>query len=138
LPHGNHDPYAPHDGSSARAVLVGHTDAVWGVCLLPPKADSKDDQETVLVSIGADSAIKVWEAKSDSSQWSLRTSFGYHGSDNDQEKSSPPQPVPTSVAVYQPDFTKVLVGFSNSVVKAFDVRTGAVALTFASEEDGVS
>lgn len=136
LPHGNHDPYAPHDESVVLSELIGHTDAVWDVCLLPPMSDTRDDQETVLVSIGAEGSIKVWEANTATpSKWQLRSSFDYHG-DVDRSTASSPLPIPTCLAVYQPDFTKILVGFSNSVVRAFDVRTGAVSITFTSEDGG--
>ncbi|WVO16351.1 hypothetical protein L204_104026 [Cryptococcus depauperatus] len=128
LPSHNHDPYAPYDPSVAIQTLVGHTEAVWDVCLLPPGEIAQPGKETVkarLVSASADGTVKLWE-RSSSSAWALSKSFSSLGSAGT---------VPTCLAVFNLDFGKVLIGTADGKARLWDVESGEEVQVFGEEGD---
>ena len=92
-------------------MLVGHTDAVWDLALL------RDD--SLLVSGGADGAVKVWDVSIASTP--LKLTWGYNGVGEESEASFGV----TSVEGIKTDLKKVAVAYANAVIKLFDVETGA-------------
>ncbi|WVQ77197.1 hypothetical protein IAR50_006880 [Cryptococcus sp. DSM 104548] len=134
LPPHDHDPYAPWDPSTAIQTLVGHTEAVWDICLLPSREIAKPGKEATearLVSASADGSVKLWE-RSGSSEWKLSKSFNSFG------KDAKGVVVPTSLAVYNLDFGKVLVGTSDGTVRLWDVDAGQEVQVFGRDNGRAS
>lgn len=125
MPSSEHQTYSPHDATLGSDLLVGHGDAIWDLALVP----SATDPEGYLVSASADGTVKIWQAESREAKgkpgYSLMTSFGY-SSEGEADKDI----VPVSVGPYHPDLSKVLVGFSNSVVKVFEIKSGSETASF--------
>lgn len=132
---GNHtEAYPPFDKSMELTRLVGHTQAIWDLCLLP----AKNDAEGILASASADGTVKFWTADSSS----LILSFDYFGSeptaDKEEERATilaekDSLPVPTSIAPCHSDLRKCAVSYSNAVVKLFDIKTGKEVMQFTSD-----
>ncbi|WOO85636.1 Striatin-3 [Vanrija pseudolonga] len=127
LPARDHDPYAPYDPSTSLQTLEGHTDIVWDVCLLPPRTDKSTASngplkrtavEKQLISVSADGTAKLWEDRD--GKWSLQATFGDFGDGV----------VPTCLCVDQHDYTRILVGLSNGLVKLFQVDGAEEIQTF--------
>lgn len=119
LPEPSRDPYGPYDPATSLQTLVGHTEAIWDLCLLPSRASSSAPR---LVSCSADGSVKLWQ-KGKTGQWTLESTINefYEGG------------VPTCLGVYHSDFSKVLVGLGNGHIELFDVDTRRqVALVGAS------
>lgn len=135
LPPSDHETYSPHDATLESDLLVGHGDAIWDLALVP----SATDPEGYLVSASADGTVKIWQAAESKDakgkeSYSLMTSFGY-SSDGDAAADKDKDIVPVSVGAYHQDLSKVLVGFSNSVVKVFDIKSGNESASFGKEDD---
>jgi len=132
-----YDTYSSYDPSMTLETLIGHTDSVWDVALLP----SRDYEEGYLVSASADGTVKVWDASplyaTSKQGYSLLRTWTYDGTDSTSDSRND-QPVPISIAPYHPDFKNVLVGFSNGVVRAYDLDSGKVVLTFGAGAEGWS
>ncbi|KAK8864188.1 hypothetical protein IAR55_001434 [Kwoniella newhampshirensis] len=146
LPAHNHDPYATYDPSFTLQTLIGHTDAVWDICLLPHRDNQVDGGATQkrkgssgnvngptanegrLVSASADGTIKLWESKPSGSGWSLEGSWSDFGEGV----------VPTCLSIFNLDFGKVLVGLSDGSVRLFDLDEGKEVQVFGTNtsEDG--
>jgi len=127
LPSPIQDSYAPFDPSFALQVLEGHTEAVWDVCLLPPREavqPGKRPTEGRLVSASADGTVKIWTMSN--SNWSLQSSFGDFGGGV----------VPTCLSLYSLDLGKVLVGLSSGLVKLYDVNSVEEVLSFGEASEG--
>ncbi|KAL1405381.1 1,2-dihydroxy-3-keto-5-methylthiopentene dioxygenase [Vanrija albida] len=127
LPARDHDPYAPYDPSTSIQTLEGHTDIVWDLCLLPPRTEKSSAAngpvkrtavEKQLISVSADGTAKLWEDRD--GKWSLQATFGDFGEGV----------VPTCLCVDQHDFTRILVGLSNGLVKLFQVDGAEEIQTF--------
>jgi len=128
LPSRDHDPYAPYDPSTAVQTLEGHTDVVWDLCLLPSRPERNgangtnskkvSTTESQLVSVSADGTAKVWEDRG--GRWSLISTFSDFG----------PGVVPTCLSVDNHDFSRVLIGLSNGLVKAYNVEAGREVQSF--------
>lgn len=145
IPSGLHKTYSPYDPSLTLDTLVGHTDSVLDVALLP----SRDDQEGYLVTAGADGTVKVWDAikasKETGKGYPLLRSWGYHGSNpedkpgdstQDQaQKDDAESPLPVSISPYYPDLQHVLVGYTNGTIKLFALGSGKQIKVFAEEQD---
>ncbi|SPC62739.1 related to STRIATIN [Ustilago sp. UG-2017b] len=152
LPDRNVEAYPPFEKSIELGCLVGHTQAVWDVALLPDRSD----EEGRLASVSADATVKVWSVRSASSNFStngetnsnasapavLQLSWDYFGSDptpdtakerGNLEKSGR-LPVPTCVEAVHSDLRLVAVSYSNSVVKLFDLDTGRQVRQLKSDE----
>lgn len=134
------EPYPPFDKSMELARLVGHTQAVWDVCLLP----ARDDDEGYLASASADGTVKLWSTQDaqGSVGGRLLLSFDYFGLEPSAEKQREREamleekgtlPVPTSVATCMSDLRRCVVSYSNAVVKLFEVQTGKEVMQFASD-----
>lgn len=135
----NYDTYSSYDPSMTLETLVGHTDGVWDVALLP----SRTHEEGYLVSASADGTIKVWDSSplyaATKQGYSLLRTWTYAGTEGATEHDKKgSQPIPVSVAPYHPDYKNVLVGFSNGVVRAYELDSGKAVLTFGETEDGKS
>ncbi|TYJ52098.1 hypothetical protein B9479_007306 [Cryptococcus floricola] len=131
LPPHDHDPYAPWNPTTAIQTLVGHTEAVWDICLLPSREIAKLGKEATearLVSASADGSVKLWQRSGSSSEWKLFKTFNSFGSD------AKGTVVPTSLAVYNLDFGKILVGTSDGTVRLWDVDTGEEVQVFGGKE----
>ncbi|KAF8574175.1 WD40 repeat-like protein [Ramaria rubella] len=118
LPGPNHTTYAAFDSSRSKGVLVGHTDAVWDLALVR--------DESVLVSCGADGAVKVWDVGLTASAGALRLSWGYGGlgaDDGTNEKTEEPLGA-AAVEALKTDLKRIAVAYRNAVVKIFDIDTG--------------
>ncbi len=110
IPSAEQPVYGPFDASRLHATLVGHTDAVWDLALL------RDD--TILVSGGADGAVKVWDLSSSSAQ--LKLSWGYDGVGGESEAGH----AVTCVEAIKSELKKVAVAYGNAIIKLFDVDSG--------------
>lgn len=127
----NKETYARLDPSLNLSTFVGHTDAVWDIRLFPLSISSSQ----LLGSISADGTVKIWDTETKGSP--LKSSWSYHGSDASPATAStgPKQgPVPTGLAFCPTDLKKMVVSYSNSVIKLFDIETGKDILTFKSNE----
>lgn len=120
------DPYGPYDPSLAVQTLVGHTDAIWGLCLLPTSASStaplrrkgKDvlnglTSPARLASCSTDGSVKIWTKSNGDAeaQWTLECSITGFGNGV----------VPTCVAPFHPNYTKILVGRSDGTIGLYDI-----------------
>ncbi|KAG0249921.1 hypothetical protein BG011_008803 [Mortierella polycephala] len=118
--------YARIDPTLPLSSFIGHTDSVWDIRLFPLSISSSQ----LLASISADGALKIWNTETDSSP--LRSSWGYYGLE--PSKQTEPTgaytsglaklPVPTSLDFCPTDLTKLVVSYSNSIIKLFDIETG--------------
>ncbi|KAF9089151.1 hypothetical protein BGX23_006885 [Mortierella sp. AD031] len=116
--------------------FIGHTDTVWDIRLFPLSISSSQ----LLASISADGALKVWDTETKGSP--LRSSWGYNGLEP-SEWTEPTEaytsglaklPVPTGLDFCPTDLKKMVVSYSNSVIKLFDIETGKEILAFKSNE----
>ncbi|KAG0231056.1 hypothetical protein BGW42_000532 [Actinomortierella wolfii] len=115
---------------------TGHTDAVWDIRLFPLSISSTQ----LLASISADGALKIWDTETKGSP--LRSSWGYYGINNASSSEPAPTytsglsglPIPTSLDFCPTDLKKLVVSYSNSVMKLFDIETGKEILKFKSDE----
>ncbi|KAL5529432.1 hypothetical protein ACEPAG_5417 [Sanghuangporus baumii] len=124
LPPAAHTTYAPHDPSRIRGELIGHTDAVWGLALLR--------DESILVSCGAEGAVKVWDVGAASGIGALKLSWGYNGLDSEEDEPAE-TPGATCLEAIKSDVKKVAVGYTNAVVKVFDIDAGKQLLVLQLE-----
>ncbi|KAF9923299.1 hypothetical protein FBU30_006640 [Linnemannia zychae] len=123
--------YAPLDPSLNLSTYVGHTDAVWDIRLFPLSISSSQ----LLGSISADGTVKIWDTQTNGSP--LKSSWGYHGSNVSLATAStgPKQsPVPTSLDFCPTDLKKMVVSYSNSDIKLFDIQSGKEIMSFKSNE----
>ncbi|KAF9289105.1 hypothetical protein BGZ68_010060 [Mortierella alpina] len=138
----NKETYARLDPTIPLTSFIGHTDSVWDIRLFPISISSSQ----LLASISADGALKIWDTETKGSP--LRSSWGYHGLEP-SELTEPTEaytsglaklPVPTGLDFCPTDLKKMVVSYSNSVVKLFDIETGKEILAFKSNEsyDGTS
>ena len=119
------------DPSLNLSTFVGHTDAVWDIRLFPLSISSSQ----LLGSISADGTVKIWDTETKGSP--LKSSWSYHGSDASSATASTGpklRPVPTGLDFCPTDLKKMVVSYSNSVIKLFDIETGKDILTFKSNE----
>lgn len=117
------------DPTLPQTTFIGHTDAVWDIRLFPISISSSQ----LLGSISADGTLKIWDTETKGSP--LRSSWGYHGQQSSPiVATSKALPVPTSLDFCPTDLKKVIVSYSNSVMKLFDIETGKDILTFKSDE----
>ena len=119
LPNPNHTTYAAFDATRSKGVLIGHTDAVWDLALVR--------DEGVLVSCGADGAVKVWDVGLSASAGALRLSWGHTGLGGDDESHSQSRDEnlgATTLEAVKTDLKKIAVAYRNAVVKIFDIDTG--------------
>lgn len=116
--------------------FIGHTDTVWDIRLFPLSISSSQ----LLASISADGALKIWDTETKGSP--LRSSWGYNGLEP-SEWAEPTEaytsglaklPVPTGLDFCPTDLKKMVVSYSNSVIKLFDIETGKEILAFKSND----
>lgn len=107
--------------------FVGHTDVVWDIRLFPLSISSSQ----LLASISADGTLKIWDTETKGSP--LKSSWGYNGLSS-CDPFSTLGVAPTSVDFCPTDLKKVVVSYTNSVVKLFDIETGQAILDFKSNE----
>jgi len=114
LPH-DHDPYSSYDPSLSIQKLVGHTEAIWDLCLLPSQSPGPSTHR--LASASADGTVKIWTSES-GRPWSLTTSVGdFDG-------------VPTCLGIYQSDYNKLLIGTSGGEVHLYNVEKQVKEVVF--------
>lgn len=143
------EPYPPFDKTSEIGRLVGHTQPIWDLAILP----TRGDEEGLLASASADGTVKIWSIQDNSTETGnaggkLLNSFDYFGSDPSAEKEKEREsllssagegkeagslPVPTSISPCMSDLRKCAVSFSNSIVKLFEIDTGKEVMQFASD-----
>ncbi|KAF9109744.1 hypothetical protein BGX27_007256 [Mortierella sp. AM989] len=132
----NKEPYSSLDPALSMSSFIGHTDTVWDIKLFPLSMSSSQ----LLASISADGALKIWDTETKGSP--LRSSWGYNGLEP-SESMEPTEaytsglaklPTPTSLDFCPTDLRKMVVGYSNAVIKLFDIETGKDILTFKSNE----
>ncbi|KAG0204152.1 hypothetical protein BGX28_003803 [Mortierella sp. GBA30] len=125
----NKETYARLDPTIPLTTFVGHTDAVWDIRLFPLSISSSQ----LLGSISADGTLKIWDTETKGSP--LKSSWNYL-----DQRSYPTLPyskavpVPTGLDFCPTDLKKVVVSYSNSTMKLFDIETGKDILTFKSDE----
>ncbi|KAG0012355.1 hypothetical protein BGZ81_001642, partial [Podila clonocystis] len=129
--------YSRADRTIPLGSFVGHTDVVWDIRLFPLSISSSQ----LLASISSDGSLKIWDTETRDSP--LKSSWGYNGlvSRDPSSFSGVGEGVaPTSVDFCPTDLKKVVVSYTNSVVKLFDIETGQAILDFKSNEtyDGTS
>lgn len=133
LPSPDHELYSDHDPDSCIATLVGHSDSVWALTLIGSR----------LVSASSDGLIKVWDT--DTTGVPLVSSWGYFGMDPEDVSDGEEKEhklvgldgeriVPTSLAPVGASPKLVAVGFSDSIVKLFDLETGKEVSRMQSDE----
>lgn len=136
LPPAEHHTYSPHDPKLEDDTLVGHTDAVWALALLPSAAD---EPEGYLVSASSDGSVKVWSTTGEAGTgYPLVSGWKYDGTadhvaDQGEAETVPDaenRPVPVALAMYHPDLSLVLVGYDNGVIKLFEIKTGREVMQF--------
>jgi striatin 1/3/4 len=140
LPPAEHHTYSPHDPKLEDDTLVGHTDAVWALALLPSAAD---EPEGYLVSASSDGSVKVWST-TETAGYPLVSGWKYDGTadhvaDQGEAETVPDEehrPVPVAVAMYHPDLSLVLVGYDNGVIKLFEIKTGREVMQFDEGDSG--
>ncbi|KAI7823326.1 WD40-repeat-containing domain protein [Gamsiella multidivaricata] len=132
----NKETYARLDPSLSMSSFIGHTDTVWDIRLFPISISSSQ----LLASISADGALKIWDTETKGSP--LRSSWGYNGLEP-SELTEPTAaytsglaklPTPTSLDFCPTDLRKMVVSYSNAVIKLFDIETGKEILAFKSNE----
>lgn len=144
LPTAEHHTYSPHDPKLEDDTLVGHTDAVWALALLPSAAD---EPEGYLVSASSDGSVKVWSTTDPDTGYPLVSGWRYdgtadHGEEQGEEDAATAadvrkdRPVPVAVTVYHPDLSRVLVGYNNGVIKLFEIKTGREVMQFENGNSG--
>ncbi|KAG0351051.1 hypothetical protein BG005_009466 [Podila minutissima] len=132
----NRETYSRHDPTLALSSFIGHTDSVWDLRLFPLSISSSQ----LLASISADGALKIWDTETKGSP--LRSSWGYNGLETSAllEPAGPytsgltKLPTPTGLDFCPTDLKKMVVSYSNSVIKLFDIETGKEILAFKSDE----
>lgn len=143
LPEQNTEAYPPVDRDMEMATLVGHTQAVWDMTLLPLRSDD----EALLATASADGTVKIWGAPSEGgveAPMQLLLSLDYFGTDPSADKEREREsllekddgrlPVPTSVAPCHSNLRLCAVSFTNAIVKLFDVDTGKEVMEIKSNE----
>ncbi|KAG0309827.1 hypothetical protein BGZ98_005367 [Dissophora globulifera] len=128
--------YARLDPTIPLSSFIGHTDTVWDIRLFPISISSSQ----LMASISADGALKIWDTETKGSP--LRSSWGYNGLEP-SENSEPTEaytaglgklPAPTSLDFCPTDLRKMVVSYSNAVIKLFDIETGKEILAFKSND----
>ncbi|KAK3813520.1 MAG: WD40-repeat-containing domain protein [Linnemannia elongata] len=138
----NKEAFSRLDPEIPMSSFIGHTDTVWDIRLFPLSISSSQ----LLASISADGALKIWDTETKGSP--LRSSWGYNGLEP-SEWAEPTEaytsglaklPVPTGLDFCPTDLKKMVVSYSNSVIKLFDIETGKEILAFKSNDtyDGTS
>ncbi|KAJ9473955.1 F-box protein MET30 [Pseudozyma hubeiensis] len=154
LPDGDVEAYPPFEKSTELGCLVGHSQAVWDVAVLPDRSD----EEGRLASASADGTVKIWSVRAGSAAASstsngesnsnasapavLQLSWNYFGSEpgpdtakeRENLEKSGTLPVPTCVEACHSDLRLVAVSYSNSIVKLFEVDTGRQVRQLKSDE----
>lgn len=118
LPDPSRDPYGPYDPSTSVQTLVGHTEAIWDLRLLPSLASfaapkTAKDPSPRLASCSADGSVRIWARNGTSGHWALESTI------NEFAQGV----VPTCLGVHHSDYSKVLVGLSNGLIGLYDVET---------------
>jgi striatin 1/3/4 len=117
LPSPDRDPYGSYDPSLSVQKLVGHSEAIWDLCLLPNQSQSGTPHR--LASASADGSVKIWTSEG-GRPWSLLASV------NDFGKGV----VPTCLGVYHSDYTKLLIGLSDGRVQVYNVEKQVKEIVF--------
>ena len=152
LPDRSVEAYPPFEKSVELGCLVGHSQAVWDVALLPDRSD----EEGRLASASADGTVKIWSVRNASTASTgngeanasgaapavLQLSWDYFGSEPSPDtakerenlEKSGTLPVPTCVEACHSDLRLVAVSYSNSVVKLFELDTGRQVRQLKSDE----
>ncbi|PWZ03691.1 WD40 repeat-like protein, partial [Testicularia cyperi] len=145
LPDKNTSVYPPFEKTMQIGTLVGHTQAVWDLALLP----NRSDDEGLLASASADGTVKIWAVHpgagtggNESAPANLQLSWDYFGCDPAAETAKEREnleksgmlPVPTSVGACHSDLRLIAVSYSNSVVKLFDLESGRQTMQLKSDE----
>jgi striatin 1/3/4 len=150
LPAPEYHTYSPHDPKLEDDTLVGHTDSVWALALLP---SAMDEPEGYLVSASADGSVKVWSTTGEAgtgyplvSGWKYDGTADHddgQGADSDEKREAEAKtkeeikrPVPVALAMYYPDLTMVLVGYNTGVIKLFEIKTGREVIEFENKANG--
>ncbi|KAL1917216.1 uncharacterized protein VTP21DRAFT_4872 [Calcarisporiella thermophila] len=125
LPSMDRGAYTSYDPSLQITTYVGHTDAIWDIRAFPIHVEGRP---YLIASASADGTVKLWDTNAEKSP--LRSSILYAQDTN--------SPVPTSIEFCHTDLKKILVAYSNSVIKMFDLETSQCVSTFesASTYDG--
>lgn len=137
LPPTTLDPYAPFDKKYGLPphTLAKHEGAVWGIAKLTVEQGARE----LLGSVGADGSIKIWELSNET--WSEIRTWKNDGTDGMGELGSNMRGdldvvlIPTCIVDGGSGAGKgmIFVGFSNSVLVAYEVSTGACLFKFGSD-----
>jgi len=106
----DHDPYSTYNPSLSIQKLVGHTEAIWDLCLLPNQATGPSTHR--LASASADGTVKIWTSEGGKA-WSLTASVGEFDG------------VPTCLGVYHENYNQILIGTSGGEIILYDVEKQA-------------
>lgn len=82
--------------------------------------------ESVLVSCGAEGAVKVWDVGGRSGVGSLKLSWGFTGLDSEDVASGSRVETigATALEAIKSDLKKVAVAYQNAAIKLFDIDSG--------------
>ena len=120
LPSPDRDPYGSYDPSLSVQKLIGHSEAIWDLCLLPNQ--SSGQSQSRLASASADGTVKVWTSEG-GRPWSLLASVNDFGQGV----------VPTCLGVYHSDYTRILVGLGDGRVQLYNVEKQVKEVVFRRE-----
>lgn len=116
LPPADYDPYSTYEPSLSIQKLVGHTEAIWDLCLLPNQSSGPLTHR--LASASADGTVKIWTSEG-GKPWSLSASVGeFDGT-------------PTCLGVYHGDYNKVLIGTSGGEIHLYNVEKQVKEVVFS-------
>ncbi|KAF3918946.1 Striatin-3 [Dactylellina cionopaga] len=127
----------------ARSTLVGHTDVVWAVCVLPL---SRLDDRITLVSGSADATVKIWTVSppikpQHSSIRSTQTNFLNSSSAKDEFSSHLVTTIkrdsgasPTSITPLSPTGETFIVSYNDATISIYDSHTGEELVSMSSLE----
>lgn len=101
LPNSNIDPYDSYDSAVLRQTLQGHTDAVWGLCIL-----NNQIKGDYLASCSADSTVKLWSPNVLSSDTSKMLPFL-------NSYSSEVGGIPSSVDFVRNELDRIVVAYNS-------------------------
>ncbi|ORY01712.1 WD40 repeat-like protein [Basidiobolus meristosporus CBS 931.73] len=127
LPSPSRDLYSYNESALCYHVLVGHSDSVWDVKLLPGQNSHK------IASASADGTVKIWDVEHRLTI--LQSSIGYDGVNvgGDSILMDEYSTNPTSIEFSHSEPNKLMVAYQNSIIRLFDIETGQPVLNFNSD-----
>lgn len=151
----NGESYQPFDDTLELNSLIGHTQSIWDISILPSGSNNTSEEDgsstsnELLASVSADGTTKIWNVHDKG--YELKLSWDYFGNDLNEDSIKEKEkfeeenkdkdeegrislPIPTSVNACHWNLKTVAVAYSNSIVKLFEIETGKEVLKLSSDE----